>query len=541
MSETEPRPSRSADAPRPGHSVHRADRVRLGRSAFVTSASAAAGVVTSVALDALVMALFGLGWLTDAYFVAATIPMAIISMMSVLASKVIQPMFITAREQSGPEEGWHFLNLLVTIGTWLAVLLGVLCGILSPLIVRIQAPGFGPEAVATSVKLSVLLFLFTALSWPAAVMRVALTGLHEFAIPGSAKFIESAFKMLFVILFAPRFGIYSLAFGTLAGAAAQQGLFFYRLRRQGYRFHHCFSVAHPAVRRAAGLLRYLFAGQLSGMGIEIISNHLSSLLGPGKVAALRFATRIIDTLAGVLANSIVTVAMPAVAGAIAGRDREAAKQHLLHAIHLLLLVTMPVSIWLAFVNRPLIQLIYQRMSFTNADVDLVSGILLMSIPYIFLSPLWGLAELPFFGECDTRTPTLVVLVQSVVCAALTYVLFTSIGLYSYPIGRAVSYSLTAVLLFGLLSWRWNGLTLKSLASPALRIVAASGVMALGVILGQRAAGAVGGGGPTAALLNLALPSTLGAVSGCCVLVPLRILAVSRAGAFPFVAIRLHVT
>ena len=43
---------------------------------------------------------------------------------------------------------------------------------------------------------------------------------------------------------------------------------------------------------------YPLGGQLSAAGVDVISNNLSSLLGPGKVTALRFATRIMDDPAG---------------------------------------------------------------------------------------------------------------------------------------------------------------------------------------------------------------------------------------------------
>jgi putative peptidoglycan lipid II flippase len=513
----------------------------LGRNAFVSSASGAWGVVASVILDALVMGLFGLSWVTDAYFVAATIPTIWVNVMTLLSSQVIQPLFISTREQSGEGEGWHFLSLVITMGTWLGIALGAVCAALSPVIVRIQAPGFNADAFRTGVNLSALFFLVSVLSWPIAIMRTALNSVNEFAISGSSKLIESVFKIVFVAALAGSLGIYALVGGMFAGFAGEVALFYYCLWRRGYRFHHCVSLRHVVLRRAARLLRYPVAGQGLGAVVEIVSNHLSSLLGPGKVTALRFATRIIDVMAGVLANGIVTVAMPAMASAVASRNYDRAKLNLRQAIHLLLLVTIPVSLWLAIVNRPLIRVLYERMSFTSSDVQLVSSVLLVSIPYIFLSRLWSLAELPFFAGCDTRTPMLVGLAQSALCVALTYVLFGPMGLYAYPIARSACYLIGALCLFHLASWRWGSLRLAALAGPAVRIAALSVVIGISVLLGQGVAATIRGGGFVAALSGVIIPSTLGVVSACCALVPLRVVRVRRADTFPFLTVRLYVT
>ena len=137
------------------------------------------------------------------------------------------------------------------------------------------------------------------------------------------------------------------------------------------------------------------------------------MLGPGNVTALRLATRIIESFAGLLVGSIVIAAMPTVAASVAGGDLKATRKHLQHGLYLLLLVTIPFSVWLAMMNRPLIALLYQRASFSAADTTLVANILLLMIPYVFLGRFRGLLELPFFAEQNTRTPLLSAIVSAV--------------------------------------------------------------------------------------------------------------------------------
>jgi putative peptidoglycan lipid II flippase len=412
--------------------------------------------------------------------------------------------------------------------------------LLSPLIIRIQAPGFDSHALAVGSTLSYFFFLVIPLSCPIALMRVALNSVGEFGIAGAGKVVDSVLKIVCVATLSRKVGIISLALGVLAGAVCQLLLFYSCLRRRGYRFGYSFNLHHAQLRRAVGLMLYPLGGQVSGMTVDVISNNLSSLLGPGKVTALRFATRIIDALAGVLANSIVTVATPVVVSAVARGDDEGVTEHFRQSIHLLLLVTIPVSVWLALANRPLIALIYRRMNFTTADVDLVSSILVLMIPYIFLSRLLGLAELPFFGVGNTRTPMLVAVAQAGICVLLTYLLFRSLELYAFPIARIVSYLVTSVYLLSLVSSEWGNLNLKALSGSTVRIVTASSVMGVGVLLGQKGFPGMPGDGFLADVVGLAAPSVLGGIVALCAFVPLKIVVVRRAESFPFMKVWLHV-
>ena len=78
---------------------------QMGRHAFSTVTSASFGIVTSVLLDAVVIALFGMGRQTDAYFIAVTIPTVIITILLLQATRVVQPVFMRKRRAEGEAGG----------------------------------------------------------------------------------------------------------------------------------------------------------------------------------------------------------------------------------------------------------------------------------------------------------------------------------------------------------------------------------------------------------------------------------------------------
>ena len=495
----------------------------MGRHAFSTVASGSFGIVTGVLLDVMVVALFGMGWRTDAYFIAVTIPLVIITLMMLQATRVVQPLFINKRETQGEPEGWNYLNLIMTGGTAIVAACSTVGVLLSPLLMRLQAAGSPNDEALLATRLSVYLFLILPLNFPVVVMRAALQSLGIFALTGGMKFFESCFKILLLLSLGRKLGIEALVWGTLAGTLFEVVVFYLVLRAKGFRFHSVWRFKHPDMIQAYSLMIFPLAGQACAVGVESLTNALGSMLGPGNVTALRLATRIIESFAGLLVGSIVIAAMPTVAASVVNRDSQATRKHLQHGLYLLLLVSIPFSIWLAMVNRPLISFLYERANFSAADTTLVANILLLMIPYVFLGRFRGLLELPFFAEQDTKTPLLSAMVSAILFVATSFFLVRIAGVYGIPLGRSFGYLLGAWFLSHLLRRRMGKIGFGAVRDVSIRICGASLVMALFIWAGNWLATSLPLHGLAAKATALGLPTAFGSVALIFSLFALRVL------------------
>lgn len=456
---------------------------RIGRHASSTITTAGLGMVTSVLLDAIVIGFFGMGSQTDAYFIALTIPTVITTIMAIQSARVIQPMFIRKRETVGEKAGWDFLNLVITNGIAAVAVISIIGAGSSTLIIRSQSVGSPESLVALSSRISALIFLILPLTFVVSVSRIGLNSLGSFALPGATKFFDNVFKIILVLILGRKVGVMALVVGTLGGALCQCLCYYLALRRYGYRFAPAFYLFHPDVKSSCRLMSFPLAGQFCTVGVELFNNVVGSMLGPGKVSALRLATRIIEAFGGLFAGSIVNAAMPAVSSHISRGDREGAKESVRQTLYILLLVAAPLSIWLAFVSRPLIAIIYQRVSFSEADAAFVSSILLALIPYIFLGRLLGLMELPFFADHDTKTPLAGSVSQAVLYVTIGLVSVRFLGIYSLPLASSLSYLLASLVLMTILRRRFGSLGFARLYIPVLKIASATLVMALFAVAG----------------------------------------------------------
>jgi putative peptidoglycan lipid II flippase len=474
-------------------------------------------------VDVLVLAFFGLGWKTDAYFVAWTVPTLMITVLSVLASQVVQPLFIHAQEDKGDQAGWQVLDLVIT-GTSLAVIPFATVGaLLSPLIVRVQSPGLGDDPLALATRISWLLFLVLPLYCPVAILASTLYRFGSFALPASITLIQSASRLVFLVAFHRQLGVFALAWGTLAGVLIELFAFYWALRTRGYRYHWFLSLRHPLVSRGWRMLRYPVAAQFVGIGVEVANNALGSLTGAGGISALRLATRIVESLSGLFANSIVTAVKPTLTGELAAGHMGQAKESVRHALHLLLLVTVPLSIWLAVMGQPLLALLYERRNVTASDVSVLSTVLILMIPYVFLSRLLALTELVFFGRCDTKTPFLIAMLVWAVSIGASLALFPRFQLYAMPAARSLSYFIGGLVMLYLAHRDLGGLGLRSLWSSTSRILLSSLAMAVFTLSALKWVEGLSLSGFTKQVVQLGVPSLAGSLILLLALTTLRVI------------------
>jgi putative peptidoglycan lipid II flippase len=485
---------------------------QLTRNTAVTTFFSMLAVVSGVVLDGVMVAIFGLGAETDAYFIASLLPLVAITILYLQAGKVVQPLFIHTLYHEERTRAWHFLNGALTTITAVAAVAGILCLPFASRIIAMQAPGATEATRIAAIGMTSVLFLVPALYGPITIMREALIALGNFTLTGSLKFVDNLVKVAIVVLLVRQWGIFAIAVGMVGGAVVQIVLLYMTLhKRHGFRYRPALTWGEANARTALRSSGYPLVGHVSSAATDVVQSALASLAGVGAVSALRLATRIIDAIAGVLANSVVVALMPLVTHSLAGNDPEKMKENLRHGLQLLLLLTIPASLGLLLINGPLIALVFERMNFSAADTQLVSTLLVLMIPYILLSRVFGLAELGFYGACDTRTPLAAGLGLSATYVVAMRVFFPTSGIHGLAYARSLSYLVGTVMMMWILRRRFGHLGLSQLAGRAGRIVAASAVMMLFVLAGRALVGMMGLSALPLRIVAVGLPTALGLV------------------------------
>jgi putative peptidoglycan lipid II flippase len=467
------------------------------------------GIVSGAVLDAVILARFGLGTETDALFASLAIPTLITSALELQAPKILIPVLTRCTEDEGNEAAYELVKILITTG---AVLLGTLVLVLSAfahLLIRVQAPGFQPSAVQTGVRLFTMLVWLTLFQGLAPVLQSFLFSRHRYLVPSLGRLTTTVPAILFVTIYHAQLGIYSVAIGLVIGSVSQ--LLLLAVTAGSHGLNGSF-VWRPRDARVYGIVKS-FGHPLLGHGLSeskmFVENFLASSLGGGNLSVLRYASRIIEAISGVLLGGIVTSTLPLISVYASEKKFSEMKKSVLDAIRLILFLALPISCWLIFTGKPMIVLLFERGRFSGADAAHTALLMALLTPYVIFGRLIGITQTPFYARLDTKTPLLSVILFFAVYISMISLLSKTMGIYGFAIASSFASVMTALTMSALLHRAFGPLGWRDLKKFGLRMAVVMGLTICAFALGHIIGGRFLSESLVAKLIRFLVPTALG--------------------------------
>lgn len=206
------------------------------------------------------------------------------------------------------------------------------------------------------------------------------------------------------------------------------------------------------------------------------------------VAQYNYAFQLALVPIGILGMSVSTAVFPTLAEYVAQGRIERVRNTFLSVLRSIFFLAIPMSAVMIILSLPLIQLVLEHGRFSLYDAQATA------IPLAFFA--LGLAAQAaveilvraFYALHDTRTPTIVSVMLFVMKIALG-ILLLNVALWGVQWGMAAlafATSFTAILETGFLLWllhqRLGGLHLRRLADFVVRVLCASMIMAIALLL-----------------------------------------------------------
>jgi putative peptidoglycan lipid II flippase len=420
------------------NTLRRISESYLFRNAGITAALVGTGAVSGLVLDALVLLAFGVGSQTDAYLTALTIPMLLSGVFTIQCPKVLIPVFGEYFSRHDDAGAWALLRKVLTT---CFLLLAGLCaaGItLSSLVVQLQIPGLDAATVALSVRLSRMLFGLVVFQGLAAIMQSVLYARHAYVVGCSGKLVINVVTILVLLAGRRDPTVELIAGGVLLGNLLQVTFLSVALATHGFRYAWKLDWADPKLRFILGSFRYPLTGHVIGESGAILQNVLGSFLGSGSLTLLRYASRIVQAIAGILLGSVVQVTLPLVAKYAAANNLRLQRKALIDSVQLLILIGLPFCVWLVFAAEPLVMLFFQRGQFTAADAAVTASIIRMMVPDLLLGRIVSITQTLFYANGDQRTPFVSTVIYAVANAAAAITLGRWLGVQGVGLGVSVA-------------------------------------------------------------------------------------------------------
>ncbi|MBI2822831.1 MAG: murein biosynthesis integral membrane protein MurJ [Acidobacteria bacterium] len=493
------------------------------RAAGTVSLATLVSRISGLVRDQVFAALFGAGMYMDAFNVAFLIPNLLRDLFAEGAlSAAFVPTFTKYLSSRSRQEAWELASLVINALLVILSLFTLLILLLAKYFVLLFAYGFTqtPGKVELTATLTRIMSPFLMMVALAAVAMGVLNATGRYFVPAVAPAFFNIGNILAGILLVPVFtgygkeGILAMAVGSLVGGAGQFLIQVPLLRRQGFRYRLKLSFSHPGLRQIGRLMLPATIG-LAAVQINLVVNRqlAASLPGDGPVSWLSYAFRLIYLPIGLFGVAIATVNLRETSLDAARNDLDSLRRTLADSLKMVMVLTIPSTFGLAILSQPIIQMLYQRGRFTEADTTATAHALIAYSLGLFAYSCVKTLVPTFYALNDTRTPMRISLIAVLLNIIFNLALVRPLGY----IGLALGTSLTAWINVALLSrafYRKLGSfeSRERLLSTFLRCTLASVGMSAVVLAAYRAVPSSWTGRSLALALVLAGMISL----GCCV-------------------------
>lgn len=347
---------------------------------------------------------FGAGKEVDAFVAAHTVPDIFTKILQVgILSIVFVPIFVKYLKRGEEKKAWDVaINLFNIITTFFigAVILGM---ILTPWIIRLLVPGFDSQTKELTVKLALILFPAIIFNILTILGTSILYAFKKFTIPTAIKLILPLTVIISLLIFQRRIGIYILSLSYLAVAILEFLVIFSALYKQGLRYRFAFRFRDPVISKMLILVYPFIFATILAEANTVVNRFLASTLTPGSLSALYYAERIIKFVSQVFLFAIPIVSFPTFAEKIARGDYQELIQGVKVVIRLILFLIIPISLGLAILRFPIIQIVFQRGEFSLKNSEATALALLFFSLGIFATGITNILANIFYGLEKTKT------------------------------------------------------------------------------------------------------------------------------------------
>ncbi len=464
----------------------------MGRQGVGRQVARAAGLVmalfvlsrlTGLARQVIIGALFGTSPDYDAYVAAFRLPDMLFQLVAggALVSALL-PTYTTVRTREGPERGWQLASEVTTLVLAALTVGAALMALLArPLVAHILVPDFTPAQQALTASLLRILLLSTVIFGLSGIAMSILNAHQHFFLPALAPVMYNVGIIGGAVVLGPRWGVYGLAWGVVAGAALHFGVQVPGLRRVGMRFRLLFSLSDPAVRNVLRLMGPRVLGLAAVQVNFLVNTILASGLPPGRLSALDYAFRIMLLPLGIFAQAVATAAFPTFAAQVAEGNVQGMRRTLMALLRNILFFTLPATVGLLILAQPLVVVLLQRRAFDATSTQLTVMALRAYAVGLCGHAVVEILARAFYSLHDTRTPVAIGLTAMGLNILLNVWWVRFWGHTGLALANSVATLLEGAALYAVLQRRLGGMETRALGGSLARQGLAAGGMALGLV------------------------------------------------------------
>jgi putative peptidoglycan lipid II flippase len=464
---------------------------QTGKAAAVVGVAVMCSRILGLAREMIFNGLFGAGRTLDIFITAFRIPNLL---RDLFAEGALSTAFVTTFSKKIAAEGdapaWRLACKVGTLTLVVMSALTLLGIVFSSQLIGLLAGGFTGEDAILTAQLTALMFPFILLVSLAALAMGMLNAKHVFGWPAMASSFFNIGSIAGGVALGwwldPHFGrraLFGLGIGTLIGGLLQLVVQFPALGKIGFRPRLDFAWRDEGVR---AVLRLMAPAIVAASAVQVnvmINTSFASHCEQGSVAWLNNAFRLMQLPLGIFGVAIGTVTLPLLAKSIALGNRDEFRVVLARGMRLALALTIPSSVGLIMLARPIISLIYEHGKVTAYQTDQSAAALrFYALGLVAYSAMKVLA--PAFYAIDKRKTPMIVSFAAIGVNLLLNWIFTfrmNLGHRGLALSTGGVATINFLVLYMLMRRETGALETRQMCSVLVKLLIASA--ALGAVCG----------------------------------------------------------
>jgi putative peptidoglycan lipid II flippase len=364
---------------------------KIFRAALIVGFLGATAKLAATLKELIVARSFGRGDEVDAFLIAFLLPSFVLNIGLSALGYALVPVFIETRQRNGDQAARQLFSGMMLMGTAVLAVVIALLGFLAPFYLPLLGHSFSPAKLELTRRLLYVLLPWVLFSGIAALATAVLNACEKFALPALTPLLTSFITIYLVVAAARRWGVFTLAAGTVAGSLLEALLLLYAIRKQGMRLDFHWGGFTPEFRRVLAQYLPMLAGSVLMGSTAVVDQAMAAILPAGNVAALGYANKMTNSFLSISALALSTATLPYFSQMVAAHDWAGCRHTIKRYSVLVVGATVPLTLLLIAFSRPLVRILFQHGAFTPADAELVSSVQVcyaIQIPFYVWSMLF---------------------------------------------------------------------------------------------------------------------------------------------------------
>jgi putative peptidoglycan lipid II flippase len=324
-----------------------------------------------------------------------------------------------------------------------------------------------------------LVLLQTLVSSVSGIVMSSLQAHQHFLLPAAAPLAYTLGRIAGALFLAPRWGIFGLAWGGLAGTLGHfliqvPGLVRLRARWWPTLSHPDF----PAVLRLMG-------PRVLGLAVTylnfVLPTFLGSRLATGAIATYEYGWRLMQFPETIIGTALGLTVFPTLSERANAEDEEGLRSTASWALRLVLALAVPAAVGLIVLGRPLTALFLQRGAFDAEDTARVYRALQFFAVGLITHSALEVASRLFYAQRDMWTPFLAAVAGLITNGAVGWFLLAPLATGGLALANSLGAGLQVAILLAVAQRRLGGVVSRVFGGSLLRTFVTSAVMGLAVI------------------------------------------------------------